>query len=762
MHFTMLSQNIDDLPTERFNKSPIHLRLNSFLSELMKTNYDIVCIQEITLTTLQKLKNKISQEYNVFVGNSVINEYGTKIFSPIFFLKKYSFVKMKSFFIKKYVINFLEIKYDNKTIGIINLHLSSNNEKDRLDVINEICNNFNETYEDEVIIFLVGDFNSRPIFPSNEKDYLYDSLIQKRYLPIDNIYTKLQKNDWKDTYLSSVKDINTYHDYIGKNFPEVYLRIDWILVNTKMYLANMHQNIIKNDIISDHYPVTLSIDFNFDFGLLKGPNKSLNNIYASNNITFQINSFIYNYCLKYLKKGIDIKNIIKGLILKYDFREIIKIIDSDKNFTFFINKIYNIDRFNSITKDKLNYKYNSSEIKIAKSLEEFFKEQRNTIVFFFEEQNKYLQKKMHNIFKNTFQFFYQLHDLYTFSTANQDNNIKYFYFAGKKYILKKSNDKKEDALHNEILSYNFLAKNLSKIHKSTSDFFKNQFKLKIKLPLALIYDSINACYFSLMEVIEGVTLEEIIVKKAASEKYLLTIYRDILLSLIDVGFLWYDMAPRNIIVNKASLEIFILDFEKSSFLENVTPKQRENFFRSQIISEELCAFFNMKDILAYLGDLYNPYLWKDSTGAVEFRPEILDIARVHKKETNKFYCNMIDFLSVTKLNPVFVFEKKCIMYPINMKSKIEHYLSSFKVINSKDYERKILEILLNVTNTYIYSTVLNYLFDVITNIEKSIYYSLIDKNYQFTGLIETIKKNIDELYIRNNNIHSIGNYLKLI
>lgn len=328
MLLKILSFNFDGLK-EKSTKVSETLKLINSISP------DIFGLQESDEQIIKNIQKKLN--YNSFIGIGITEkESSSELFNPIFWNSEFELIRKNSFYLSK---NFLlpkdiwdsneprsvswvllKNKRDLSRIIVINTHLDNSgiiSRKESSIIISELGKELSKEFCCSVV--LIGDFNSRPWFPADEKQELYGKYILPGFLPTDNIIDYYLKNDFKDSFHESgntiTLDSNTYHDYKGRLFPKVGLRIDWQLFLSYKNCLNINKYYLYKDvIISDHFPVICSYELQAtieDF-LYSGKNKVFK--MCSKGLALRrIADFLKNKFRdeKYLKKFILENNFLK-------------------------------------------------------------------------------------------------------------------------------------------------------------------------------------------------------------------------------------------------------------------------------------------------------------------------------------------------------------------------------------------------------------------------------------------------------------------
>lgn len=308
--------------------------INKFIELFKKHSPDILCLQEV-VPILKKEINEDINDYD-FIRNNFNFDYLNKLMENIgycynviantkqgdlfenenknyFFQSNaiYSKIKIENYKIKQFSFldrNFIhiKIKFKNKDIDLINIHMEYYEEKSikypelsNLTLLqHKVFREYIESINNDNII-ICGDFNINIVMIQPNKRH--------------NDF-----NDKTEYYRNNFNIINYFK--ISTNFSQ-NTATDFILLNKKSNLRQVYNNIIKSE-LSDHYPI---------IGYFKISNNTYNKTYTgkkytNTNINTNINTEINNKIntnsnWKYYKKTLDeIKNIIeyyKNELVKY-------------------------------------------------------------------------------------------------------------------------------------------------------------------------------------------------------------------------------------------------------------------------------------------------------------------------------------------------------------------------------------------------------------------------------------------------------------
>lgn len=210
--FRVMSYNIHRAKNEKHKNT-----LNDMIILLNESNADIVCLQEVTKSQHERIREmtKTSAKFVANAKRAIVSD-GVATYS------KYPIVESKHVLLtsKNEQRGFLHTSYkiDGKLINVINIHLGLN-KSERATQMSEILE-YIEKLEGETI--LAGDFN-------------------ERYVRLD-----------------SFTDTGKYHGYGNKpTFEALDTRIDYIFITTNSIYSTTY-DVLKTD-LSDHYPIITKI-----------------------------------------------------------------------------------------------------------------------------------------------------------------------------------------------------------------------------------------------------------------------------------------------------------------------------------------------------------------------------------------------------------------------------------------------------------------------------------------------------------------------
>lgn len=162
----------------------------------------------------------------------------------------------------------LHDKFANKPLLILNTHLDHIAEESRQQSAKLILKKLDELADPSDTIFITADFNSR-VWAAEEHGGTIPAGYEAEALPAGTVHQIFQDAGFQDTFFlaghQDTPETNTFHDFIGDEYPAISQRIDWILLKP----ADEYHFTVKGcDIItdheapiypSDHYPVMTTL-----------------------------------------------------------------------------------------------------------------------------------------------------------------------------------------------------------------------------------------------------------------------------------------------------------------------------------------------------------------------------------------------------------------------------------------------------------------------------------------------------------------------
>lgn len=277
---------------------------------------------------------------------------------------------------------------------------------------------------------------------------------------------------------------------------------------------------------------------------------------------------------------------------------------------------------------------------------------------------------------------------------------------GTAVVSKRENPQKRGRFRTEQANHDLLLKRFGRDALTLSDGATTgrRIYLQIAPAFAVIADGYSGARYALSAYVEGDCLEDILLAEEdrTARRRLLRDYRLVLDRLYELGILWGDMSPRNILLHKsADVETYILlDFEKTRLLNNapVPHAQRIEHCRGQICVEELGVLCPPDEVLTCFDGYFDPSTWDlESDIPLPFlpRPDIAAVlhGRGVRDVTLGAYNRLDrDFISVRTpdIDPITGGQR----FPGRLGFKVEHYLSCAGEVDASDYDRKATEVLI--------------------------------------------------------------------
>jgi len=207
--------------------------------------------------------------------------------------------------------------------------------------------------------------------------------------------------------------------------------------------------------------------------------------------------------------------------------------------------------------------------------------------------------------------------------------------------------------------------------------------MKVVRPRIVFSDINSKAFYALSNFVEGDTLEEIFLKEENSAvrlKYF-TDVRAILEKLYSYGVIWWDMAPRNIIVKEieGQREYYLLDFEKTEILDYVpTIKERIEHCRGSMCIEEFGAVCFRNEVEKCFSGYFNSDNWDlESNECISLNLHKKDYIEILKRRgiespTISDY-NKLEIEIMTIRFPYYTNSNE-LVHPLYTGFKIDHYL----------------------------------------------------------------------------------------
>jgi len=217
------------------------------------------------------------------------------------------------------------------------------------------------------------------------------------------------------------------------------------------------------------------------------------------------------------------------------------------------------------------------------------------------------------------------------------------------------------------------------------------------LPYLAVVRAKSGKYFYVLSEYQPLpTLEEALIatRDPACRKELLSHSRAIVDQLFEMGVIWGDFAPRNILVrfDDDVIHYVLLDFEKTFLIgHRASEEDRRRFARGPAFAEEFSAVCSLSELESSFGDYFCPASWSSADDGpiplVRPRPEILDIL-IGRGESNPTF-GRYNEVEVELLDVRFVYVDKDGMTrrPVYLNYRIWPILGP-------DYDRKVTETLI--------------------------------------------------------------------
>jgi endonuclease/exonuclease/phosphatase family metal-dependent hydrolase len=155
-------------------------------------------------------------------------------------------------------------KFIDRPLFVLNTHLDHIAEYARQQSTKLIIEQIAKLIEEDMTIFITADFNSRA-WATEDHGGTIPAGYESDALPAGTVHKLFTEAGYQDTFVlagnQDMPHINTYHDFIGEDYPPISQRIDWILFKpTPDYPLKVKTCDIIRDheapiYPSDHYPV---------------------------------------------------------------------------------------------------------------------------------------------------------------------------------------------------------------------------------------------------------------------------------------------------------------------------------------------------------------------------------------------------------------------------------------------------------------------------------------------------------------------------
>lgn len=312
---------------------------------------------------------------------------------------------------------------------------------------------------------------------------------------------------------------------------------------------------------------------------------------------------------------------------------------------------------------------------------------------------------------------------------------------GTAVVSKRENPRKKGRFRTEQANYDLLLRKFGWDGVILSDKATPGRKicLKIAPAFAAIADGYSGAHYALSAYVEGESFEDILLAERdyATRMQLLMDYRLLIDRLYDLGILWGDMSPRNILLQKSGdVETYtLLDFEKTRVLNKpISHAHRIEHCRGQICVEELGVLCSLEEVLTCFDGYFSPSTWDlESDIPLPFspRPDIASVlhGRGIRAVTLGAYNRLDwDFISVRTpyIDPI-TGERR---FPGRLGFKVEHYLSCAGDVDAGDYDRKTTEVLIAARQHGCFNEMVALLASLTNKLESAFLMA------EFTGIME--------------------------
>jgi endonuclease/exonuclease/phosphatase family metal-dependent hydrolase len=166
------------------------------------------------------------------------------------------------------------VKFRDRQSGQVFLHLNSHfphdSEPARLESVDVVAEQL-AAWGDGLPVLMTADFNTRAE-DTAEMDRVPEVLrewVQRAMPPAGVVYARCQQHGFRDTFLGvghvPTSTTNTYHHFLGADFPPLGYRIDWVLTRNGTHEWRTQSCEIITDAApplypSDHYPVLAAVE----------------------------------------------------------------------------------------------------------------------------------------------------------------------------------------------------------------------------------------------------------------------------------------------------------------------------------------------------------------------------------------------------------------------------------------------------------------------------------------------------------------------
>lgn len=282
--------------------------------------------------------------------------------------------------------------------------------------------------------------------------------------------------------------------------------------------------------------------------------------------------------------------------------------------------------------------------------------------------------------------------------------------VGCRTVWKGVNPSKEGRFANEVVAAALIAARLgngSPVRLPTS----NESWVSVVSATALVRDGRTGELFAVMPYVRGRSMDTLLAEDRSVDRRrrLLQDSRAILDVLFELGVLWHDMSPRNILVEQRgdAWTYLLLDFEKStvSAPEPVDPEVREWFARGQIGIEEygvLCTEEEVGDLLRADDDRSAWSIDETQPPRYPVRPDLEALlASRGWADASAGACNALDLAIINVRRPRLRGDGTW-WYPGQIGFRQQHYLACLGDEHADEYDTRLTELFLlsNITGEF--------------------------------------------------------------
>lgn len=209
--------------------------------------------------------------------------------------------------------------------------------------------------------------------------------------------------------------------------------------------------------------------------------------------------------------------------------------------------------------------------------------------------------------------------------------------------------------------------------------------------------------YGLTRWVDGPTMEALLLDPELTEGHrreLLAAFHRLLGLLFDLGVLWGDMCPRNILVpaGVTGHRLVLLDFEKTTLLASpVGPAGRRDWCRGQVAIEELAVLVSAAELRGCLREWFDPDSWdatRSGRPAWPLRPDLRNLLSGRRiQDPDAGTCNRLD-REVLQVRLPYRDRDGGWVRPGQLGFCVQHYMSVAGWDSGEEHERVTTEVLL--------------------------------------------------------------------